>query len=237
MRNPVRRKHCACKLVEFRAQFRLFEWLLEITAMALASMDALPAILQSERYSRRPQARCHCAHRRIFGDMNAVAQSGDNGVGQRCIVECGTSSYYSALADACAEPVLRQICRKIAADEFRHYKLFYTYLPRYQQAENLGTWGRLRIGWGRIAESEDDELAYAYFVASGAPEPYDRKRSSRAYIRRAYAHYRRPHIERSLGMAFKAVGLKPGGWLHRGATRLATRFMHRRAARLARAGA
>src|SRR5436190_16584355 len=89
MRNPVRRKHCACKLVEFRAQFRLFEWLLEITAMALASMDALPAILQSERYSRRPQARCHCAHRRIFGDMNAVAQSGDNGVGQRCIVECG----------------------------------------------------------------------------------------------------------------------------------------------------
>jgi hypothetical protein len=155
----------------------------------------------------------------------------------RCIVECGTSSYYSALADACEEPVLRQICRKVAADEFRHYKLFYTYLPHYQQAENLGTWGRLRIGWGRIAESEDDELAYAYFVANDLPGPYDRRRSIQAYIRRAYAHYRRSHIERSLGMAFKAVGLKPGGWLHRGATGLAARFMHRRAQRLARAGA
>jgi len=155
----------------------------------------------------------------------------------RCIVECGTSSYYSALADACAEPVLRQICRKIAADEFRHYKLFYANLPRYQEAEKLGRWGRLRVGWGRIAESEDDELAYAYFVANDLPGPYDRRRSIDAYIRRAYAHYRRPHIERGLGMAFKAVGLKPGGWLHASATRLATRFMRYRAARLARAGA
>jgi len=155
----------------------------------------------------------------------------------RCIVETGTSSYYSALKDALAEPVLKQICGKIAADEFRHYKLFYQHLRHCLKRDRLSRWGRLRIGWGRLAESEDDELAYAYFVASDAPGPYDRKRSIRAYIRRAYAHYRRPHIERSLGMAFKAVGLKPGGWLHRGATRLATRFMHRRAARLARAGA
>ena len=43
----------------------------------------------------------------------------------RCIVETGTSSYYTALKDATAEPVLRQICAKIAADELRHYKLFY----------------------------------------------------------------------------------------------------------------
>ena len=43
----------------------------------------------------------------------------------RCIVETGTSSYYSALKDATDEPVLKQICAKIAADEFRHYKLFY----------------------------------------------------------------------------------------------------------------
>src|SRR6185312_1597465 len=45
----------------------------------------------------------------------------------RCIVETGTSSYYTALAEATEEPVLRQICHKIAADELRHYKLFYTH--------------------------------------------------------------------------------------------------------------
>ena len=34
----------------------------------------------------------------------------------RCMVETGTSSYYTALADASQEPVLQQICRLIAAD-------------------------------------------------------------------------------------------------------------------------
>ena len=32
----------------------------------------------------------------------------------RCIVETGTSSYYSALKDSAAEPVLKQVCAKIA---------------------------------------------------------------------------------------------------------------------------
>src|SRR5690348_15506929 len=49
----------------------------------------------------------------------------------RCIVETGTSSYYTALAEASGEPVLQAICKRIAADEWRHYKLFYTHLKRY----------------------------------------------------------------------------------------------------------
>ncbi len=43
----------------------------------------------------------------------------------RCMVEVGTSSYYTALRDAAREPVLKEICRRIAADEIRHYKLFH----------------------------------------------------------------------------------------------------------------
>src|SRR5258708_8674981 len=48
----------------------------------------------------------------------------------RCIVEIGTSSYYSALREAAAEPVLQEICRHIAADELRHFRLFYKHLDR-----------------------------------------------------------------------------------------------------------
>src|SRR5262249_27147351 len=55
----------------------------------------------------------------------------------RCIVETGTSTYYTALMDAAEEPVLKEICRNIAADEFRHYKLFYTHLRRYLEQEHL----------------------------------------------------------------------------------------------------
>ena len=85
----------------------------------------------------------------------------------RCIVETGTSSYYTALRDATDEPVLKEICARIAADELRHYKLFYSHMRRYVEKEGLGFWGRLRIGFSRILESEDDELAYAYYAANG----------------------------------------------------------------------
>src|SRR5882724_5224252 len=56
----------------------------------------------------------------------------------RCVVETGTSSYYSALAEATDEPVLREICQRVAADEFRHYKLFYKTLKRCLGEEEVG---------------------------------------------------------------------------------------------------
>jgi hypothetical protein len=61
----------------------------------------------------------------------------------RCIVEIGTSSYYSAMREAAQEPVLQEICRHIAADELRHYRLFYKNLERYLGRERLGRLARL----------------------------------------------------------------------------------------------
>ena len=84
----------------------------------------------------------------------------------RCIVETGTSSYYAALKDATAEPVLKEICRNIAADELRHYKLFYDHLRRYLETEKIGRWKRVAVVLSRVRESEDDELAYAYYAAN-----------------------------------------------------------------------
>ena len=84
----------------------------------------------------------------------------------RSMVEVGTSSYYTALREATDEPVLREICGRIAQDEIRHYKLFYTHMERYRTIERLGRIKRLVVGIGRIGESEDDELAYAYYAAN-----------------------------------------------------------------------
>lgn len=139
----------------------------------------------------------------------------------RCMVETGTSSYYTALAEATTEPVLRAICKHVAADELRHYKLFYSYLGRYLDREALGRLSRLRVAFSRIAESEDDELAYAYYAANApADETYDRKRHGGAYMRRAFGFYRQHHVDRGVAMIFKACGLKP----HTRLFRLATRF-------------
>ncbi|MBM3628896.1 MAG: ferritin-like domain-containing protein [Alphaproteobacteria bacterium] len=156
----------------------------------------------------------------------------------RCIVETGTSSYYGAIADAAREPVLAQVCRRIAADEFRHYKLFHDHMRRYLDAERIGRLGRLRAGLGRMLEAGDDELACAFHAANAPPGvPYERRRWSRAYARRAYALYGARHVERGLAMVLKAIGLQPTGRLHALLSALALRFLGWRARSLARAGA
>ena len=147
----------------------------------------------------------------------------------RCIVEVGTSSYYSAIADLSDEPVLKKISRNIASDEFRHYKLFYTHMKRYFAIERPGLFFRLRIAFGRILESEDDELAFAYFCANDEPEPYERKKSNAAYMQRTYRCYKQRHLERAIAMTLKAAMLHLNARLLRLLARLAYRFMRWRA--------
>jgi rubrerythrin len=144
----------------------------------------------------------------------------------RCMVETGTSSYYTAMAEATDEPVLKQICKLIAGDEYRHFKLFYDHMRRYLARENLSVVSRLRIALGRIGESEDDELAYAYHCGN-EPESlrYQHNRCIAAYMAPAMGCYRYRHIERGTGMILKAVGLPPRGKLSSVATSLAWRLL------------
>jgi hypothetical protein len=135
----------------------------------------------------------------------------------RCVVESGTSSYYSAIRDACDEPVLQEIAGRIAADEYRHYKLFYDTLNA-QSEPDLSFWKKLWIAVGRVRESDDDELAYAFYCANVSPEeeaakPYDRRKYSRLAGQASMAVYRRHHIQKLVQMVIKVVGANPHGWL------------------------
>ncbi|MGE0652677.1 MAG: ferritin-like domain-containing protein [Alphaproteobacteria bacterium] len=151
----------------------------------------------------------------------------------RCVVETGTSSHYTAIRQATSEPVLHDLCGRIAADELRHYKTFYELSKRYLEMEQLGLGSRLRVVVGRIVETQDEELAYAYYAANDEEGPFDRGRSNRAYVRRAYALYQPYLVERIGAMLLKVVGLRPHGRLNRLLARLAYRFMQRRVRRLA----
>ncbi len=173
-------------------------------------------------------------------DLGAQASSRGSRAGEliaRCVVETGTSAYYSALSQATNEPLLKEICRRIAADEFRHYKMFYTHLARHLPRDRLGRWARLRVVLGRMIEAGDDELAYAYYAANHAGEAYDRRRFRRAYARRAYALYRPGHVERGVAMALKVGGVSPTGPIASLLGRLAFWFLRGQARHLARAGA
>ncbi len=150
----------------------------------------------------------------------------------RCIVEVGTSSYYGSLAKAAEEPVLKEICQRIAGDELRHYKMFYDHLRRYLGQERISKVRRLIISAGRVNETEDDELAYAYYAAN-APldQPYDRKRWGKAYMARACGFYDRKHVDRGAAMIAKAAGLNPQNRIVPLMSRLAYGLMRRRHAR------
>lgn len=144
----------------------------------------------------------------------------------RCMVETGTSSYYTALGEASDEPVLKEICRLIAADEYRHFKLFYDHMKRYLAREKLSFLQRLKVAAGRIGESEDDELAFAFHCSNEDPSvPYDHDRCIAGYMGRAMGYYRFRHVERGMGMIFKAVGLEPRGRLSDLAARAAWRLL------------
>lgn len=135
----------------------------------------------------------------------------------RCVVETGTSSFYTALKESSEEPVLRQIAERIAADEFRHYRLFYECFEKIGH-ELPSKWRRFKIALGRVNEADDDELSYAYYCGNVDPRsatPYVREDCSRAYKKRAFSVYRRRHTDRIVSMLGKPVGFDTGGWLTR----------------------
>ena len=147
----------------------------------------------------------------------------------RCIVETGTSSYYTAMAEGATEPVLQQVCRLIAADEYRHFKLFYDHMKRYLSREEIGVLTRLRIAAGRVTETEDDELAYAFHCGNEpADMAYDHERCIAGYMSKAMGFYRFSHMQRSIGMILKAVGLPPRGRMSAVGAQIAWRVMQRR---------
>jgi len=125
----------------------------------------------------------------------------------RCVIECGTSMYYSGLAAQVAEPVLKNICKRIASDEFHHYRLFLDQCRTWASREALPLIQRLRVVLGRMIESEDDELAYAYYCANPDGQPYRRRAILATYLQSSLAVLRRDDLERSLGMAMTAAGI------------------------------
>ena len=170
-------------------------------------------------------ARFRAGYRPAHFDSGVAARGSRRGeMIARCVVECGTSSYYTAIKDATDEPVLKQVAGHIAADEYRHYRLFYDVMHKLEE-KPLPLWRSVYVALTRMNEAEDDELAYAFYCANVRAEdtktiPYRRKVFSRAYEGRAMRLYRRRHIEKAVQMVAKAAGLNPqgpvtkwGGWM------------------------
>jgi len=151
----------------------------------------------------------------------------------RCVVESGTSSYYTAIRDCTQEPVLKEIAARIASDEYRHYRLFYDTLND-QNESDLPFWRKLLIAAGRISESDDDELSYAFYCVTIPPErealePYDRRKCARDSFATGMRIYRPQHIRKLVQMVAKVIGAHPHGLFARVASAITWQMMRLRA--------
>lgn len=129
----------------------------------------------------------------------------------RCVVETGTTTFYSAMRDACEEPLLREICRRIAGDEVRHFHLFLKHLnEKYADGEGIGLLGRCKTILQRIFEVDDPELTFAYMAANsdGDLDPSRTAQYSRSYMLEVVRLYQPKHFELSIPMLARAANVR-----------------------------
>jgi ferritin-like protein len=130
----------------------------------------------------------------------------------RCVVEMGTASYYTTLSRISRDPVLATIAHRIAEDEIRHYKHFYRYFCRYQNAEpasRRAVFSAL-LNRLRMIDGEDSNIAMKHLY--GARHP-DKPLDDRIYrnLRRNSRQLIRPHFPHRMcvQMLLKPLGLGP----------------------------
>jgi hypothetical protein len=128
----------------------------------------------------------------------------------RCVVEMGTSCYYTALHHASEEPVLRMITQNIYQDEVGHYKYFYRYFRRYRESERTSRAQVAATLWRRlkIIDHEDTYISLKHVYGWRRPgQAYDRSVYKREIGRcRQVAKQYFPH-HLSAGMLLKPLDI------------------------------
>lgn len=150
----------------------------------------------------------------------------------RCMVETGTSSFYSALKDAAEEPVFKEICRLIALDEVRHFNLFRKTLDKkYGPEERLRFPSRFRVVLSRMLETSDEELSFAYRAGNFPDNPIEQdriKEYSDDFMMRVAQLYEPEHYRMIVGLTMKVLGIGTGQRLRTLLGHIAHRFLRRR---------
>jgi hypothetical protein len=100
----------------------------------------------------------------------------------RCVVEMGTATYYRAIHDQAAEPVLRTLTGHIKNDEIGHYKHFFGFFLKYRKTEQLNRWQVFRAVLRRVLEVRNDDaeiaLWHVYRVRHAIRHDAERKGST-----------------------------------------------------------
>jgi hypothetical protein len=130
----------------------------------------------------------------------------------RCVVEMGTASFYRSLSRASPDPVLAAVADRIARDEVRHYKHFYSFFRKYRKAEQTGRSAVGRALWRRLRMTGGEDRLVVLRHVHAARRP-DVRFDDGVYrdVRRQCQELLRPHfpVEMSVRMLLKPLDLGP----------------------------
>jgi hypothetical protein len=149
-------------------------------------------------------------------DGTSVRGSVERELVARCVVEALASGFYRALSDASSEPLLNEICERLASDEARHYGMFFRFFRETQRERKtpwaLRAWTILR----RALELGDEQIIYASHVtATRGARPFSLMSEKRRYFCRVYPLYRPRHLYYIAGFVFPLLGWPKHGALQR----------------------
>jgi hypothetical protein len=136
-----------------------------------ACMDRYAALPYHDASPRGPDRGHHGVYGSTQGELVA-----------RCVVEAMAAAYYQALAAAAVDqPSLHQLCRRLAADEARHFSLFSRMLGAVRRDEGMRRGEALTVVLRRLAAQNDEQIVYASYVVGGGRGAFDLRVEGRRY--------------------------------------------------------
>ena len=159
---------------------------------------------------------------------SALEPSHSGEMAARCIVETGTSSYYTMLRERSPEPLLKTIAGHIRNDEVGHYKYFYHAFLHYAREEKSSRRQTMGALWRRIREAngEDAYVAFRHVHAFHTRRPERVDEDYRAF-RRSLDEALQKHFPFEMAVRMTLKPLELPAWAERTSTALLTPLARR----------
>lgn len=127
----------------------------------------------------------------------------------RCVVEALASTLYRVLADAARDENVRAVYTTLAQDEARHYGMFLKMLEAEASCDPaIGFLARCSFALKRIMELEDAQIMIASCVIAGrASDTIQERREANWYMAKLCHLYRWNHLQYTVRMLLRVVGL------------------------------
>jgi hypothetical protein len=111
----------------------------------------------------------------------------------RCTIEALATTLYRALAARAREPVLVAILRHLAADEARHFRMFFDLLEEERALHGQHLFSSATSMFRRLRALDDEQIMYAYHCASESGS-FSSRRARARFLPRIYSSYSVEHL-------------------------------------------